>query len=235
MKKVGDLFAMLIGGALSLAIFGGWIFGTYHAFERHGAGMGVLSLFAFVPGHYFAIESFWHEEEWEENFDQNSEILTTLLLTEYHQDLNPVQKMDVVRIKEEIKKWIHSMPEEEKLILQNSCNAFVSFFASRELASFDLLTDQSVTVESLINEQARLVENTNVGIDNDKMREFFALALLNSNEMYKILQTSINSLESKLNGMSIDEKNEFKNSMEQVTQAKEEFTKNFIDRLFHEN
>ena len=166
-KLLLTLFAVCFyGGGLFV-----YIFGVYHAFSKHSSLAGAGSMFLPPVAIYFAVESFWHEEEWEEVYEDYSQVFAHLLFINANQTFSNSEKSDLIIQKGKIKRWVELMPKEEKEKLKASGVAVIEFVSAQNRDVVKILVEgEKFESSKFVEKQINIVKNELSTLENEYMR-----------------------------------------------------------------
>ena len=231
LQTIAGMLVMLSGLALWGTAIIGWGYGVHHAFSKHHWFAGVGSIAFFPAGYYFAIESFWHEEEWEEVYEDYSQVFAHLVFLNANQTFSESDKSDLIIQRGNIQKWIKLMPEEEKKRLKDSGRAVIEFVAEQNRDIVQILAKgEKFESSKFVDRQIDVVKNDLPNLQNEHMRQYLleGLQQVVPDQLFKGLDSIVN----KASGKSSDSI-EMQRFLLSSIQAREKNAYTYLDTFFN--
>lgn len=170
-----------------LIFFGTLVTGVYHAFKKHGALDGIVSIAIFPWGLYRGAEFWWHDDYKNVNWDKRlaSDLQTSIYFITVNQD----KDADKYKNNEDMEKFsnkISKYPEEKKNYLAEGTKLFINY-------SMSITDDFSNNIEGYKNGN-----NVNINSSTNTKNLEEKLIKYDLKEEVEIIRSSIEKLNKNL-------------------------------------
>lgn len=144
--------------------------GIYHSFKRHGLADGVATVCIPPWAWYRAVETFWHEAEWEEEYELNSKSIAIIIDAFAQQELDPSEKIKLEGAILTIKEWVEILPPGERDKLKKDCFTYIKISQETHYSIYKEIFAGNKDIQSIIKKSISAMQLEIATIGNKELR-----------------------------------------------------------------
>ena len=140
MSKLKDFISEGIGSVIGFGFIILTIWGIGWSFYRHGAVTGIAAVFVPPYAWYRGVAAIWEDPQWKEDYEEITEVVGTVIALSLHSE----KSLEIIKYKDGARKWIRSLPENERERFRVATESFGDAYIQYERNMIEDLTSVSL-------------------------------------------------------------------------------------------